>query len=74
MCGAGGRLLVTPVNDRMNSLVETLQELKEEIKLSREQRAKQYSAHVQLKVRVDGLEDRVDEMRDDLHEHTSKAR
>ena len=72
VCGAGYRLLVSPMNDRMNSLVETLKELKEEIKLSREQRAKQYSAHVQLKARVDGLEDRFDEMRDDLHAHISK--
>lgn len=74
VCGAGYRLLVSPMNDRMNSLVETLKELKEEIKLSREQRAKQYSAHVQLKARVDGLEDRFDEMRDDLHEHISQCR
>nr|DAS02156.1 MAG TPA: PilA, PilC, PilN, PilO, PilM, pilus, ring, membrane channel [Caudoviricetes sp.] len=73
VCGAGYRLLVSPMNDRMNSLVETLKELKEEIKLSREQRAKQYSAHVQLKARVDGLEDRFDEMRDDLHAHISKT-
>lgn len=72
VCGAGYRLLVSPMNDRMNSLVETLKELKEEIKLSREQRSKQYSAHVQLKARVDGLEDRFDEMRDDLHAHISK--
>lgn len=73
VCGAGYRLLVSPMNDRMNSLVETLKELKEEIKLSREQRSKQYSAHVQLKARVDGLEDRFDEMRDDLHAHISKT-
>ncbi len=72
VCGAGYRVLVSPMNDRMNSLVETLKELKEEIKLSREQRSKQYSAHVQLKARVDGLEDRFDEMRDDLHAHISK--
>lgn len=74
VCGAGYRVLVSPMNDRMNSLVETLKELKEEIKLSREQRAKQYSAHVQLKARVDGLEDRVDELRGDIHDHISKTR
>ena len=86
--GAGYRLLVAPVlnrisderlqdnllfNERMNSLLDTLKELKEEIKLSREQRAKQYSAHLQLQARVKGLEARVDELRGDIHEHISKA-
>ena len=73
VCGAGYRLLVSPMNDRMNSLVETLKELKEEIKLSREQRSKQYSAHLQLQARVKGLEARVDELRGDIHEHISKT-
>ena len=73
VCGAGYRVLVSPMNDRMNSLVETLKELKEEIKLSREQRSKQYSAHLQLQARVKGLEARVDELRGDIHEHISKT-
>lgn len=59
--------------ERMNVLNETLLELKEEIKLSREQRNKQYTLHVKLSARVDGLENRVDELKEDLHEHTSKA-
>lgn len=59
--------------ERMNVLNETLLELKEEIKLSREQRNKQYTSHVKLSARVDGLENRVDELKEDLHEHTSKA-
>lgn len=59
--------------ERMNVLNETLLELKEEIKLSREQRIKDYTSHVKLTARVDGLESRVDELKEDFHEHTSKA-
>lgn len=59
--------------ERMNVLNETLLELKEEIKLSREQRTKAYTEHVKLTARVDGIENRVDELRGDLHEFTNKT-
>lgn len=58
----------------MNSLNETLVELKEEIKLSREQRTREYAEHVKLVTRVDGIENRVDELRGDLHEYNNKIR
>lgn len=61
------------IQEKMGSLIETLKDLKEEIKLSREQRTKAYTEHVKLTSRVDGIENRVDELRGDFHEHTSKA-
>jgi hypothetical protein len=61
------------IQEKMGSLIETLKDLKEEIKLSREQRTKAYTEHVKLTSRVDGIENRVDELRGDFHEHTAKA-
>ena len=59
-------------NERMNTLNETLLELKEEIKLSRVQRTKAYEEQIKLTARVDGIETRVDDIKDELHEHTTK--
>lgn len=59
-------------NERMNTLNETLLELKEEIKLSRAQRTKAYAEQVKLTARVDGIESRVDDIKEELHEHTTK--
>lgn len=76
--GASYRLLILPIltknEERMNRLNETLVELKEEIKLSREQRTREYAEHVKLVTRVDGIENRVDELRGDLHEYNNKIR
>lgn len=86
--GASYRLLILPIltrisdermqdnlifTERMNALNETLLELKEEIKLSRVQRTKAYTEHVKLTARVDGIENRVDELRGDFHEFTAKT-
>lgn len=88
VAGAGYRLLIIPllekldlqrlqdnlmIQEKMGSLIETLKDLKEEIKLSREQRTKAYTEHVKLTSRVDGIEARVDDIKEKLHEHTSKA-
>ena len=88
MGGASYRLLILPIltrisdermqdnlifTERMNTLNETLLELKEEIKLSRVQRTKAYTEHVKLTARVDGIENRVDELRGDFHEFTAKS-
>lgn len=59
--------------EKMGVLTETLNELKNEIKLSREQRTKEYAEHIRLVTRVDGIENRVDELRGDFHEFTAKA-
>lgn len=86
--GASYRLLIVPIltrlsdermqdnlifTERMSALNQTLLELKEEIKLSREQRTKAYTEHVKLTTRVDGIENRVDELRGDFHEFTTKS-
>lgn len=86
--GASYRLLILPIltrisdermqdnlifTERMNTLNETLLELKEEIKLSRVQCTKAYTEHVKLTARVDGIENRVDELRGDFHEFTAKS-
>lgn len=86
--GASYRLLIMPIltrisdermqdnlifTERMSTLNQTLLELKEEIKLSREQRTKAYTEHVKLTARVDGIENRVDELRGDFHEFTNKT-
>lgn len=86
--GASYRLLIMPIltrisdermqdnlifTERMSTLNQTLLELKDEIKLSREQRTKAYTEHVKLTTRVDGIENRVDELRGDFHEFTAKS-
>lgn len=86
--GASYRILIVPIltrisderlqdnlifTERMNTLNETLLEVKEEIKLSRVQRTKAYTEHVKLTARVDGIENRVDELRGDFHEFTNKT-
>lgn len=75
--GASYRLLILPIllrnKERMDRLNEILVELKEEIKLSREQRTKEYAEHVKLVTRVDGIENKVDELRGDFHEFTTKS-
>ena len=60
--------------EKMEVLTETLNDLKNEIKLSREERVKVFTEHVKLTARVDGIETRVDELRGDIHEHISKTR
>ena len=37
------------------------------------QRTKAYTEHVKLTARVDGIENRVDELRGDFHEFTAKS-
>ena len=59
------------IQEKMGSLIETLKDLKEEIKLSREQRTKAYTEHVKLTSRVDSIESRVDDIKEELHEHTT---
>lgn len=88
VAGLGYKVLVVPllekldlqrlqdnlmIQEKMGSLIETLKDLKEEIKLSREQRTKAYTEHVKLTSRVDSMESRVDDIKEELHEHTTKA-
>ena len=87
VAGAGYRLLIIPLlekldlqrmqdnlmfQEKMGVLTDTLKDLKDEIKLSREQRTKAYTEHVKLTSRVDGIEEaRVDDIKGELHEHTT---
>ena len=88
VAGLGYKVLVIPLlekldlqrmqdnlmfQEKMGVLTDTLKDLKDEIKLSREQRTKPYTEHIKLTSRVDGIENRVDELRGDFHEHTAKA-
>ena len=57
----------------MGVLTETLNDLKNEIKLSREERVKAYTEHVKLATRVKGMESRIDELKEEFHEHTAKS-
>ena len=67
------RLEEDRINDRTffsskyDTLIETLRELKEEIKLSRQDRIQQAQRHLQLVGRVEVLESRVDDLRNELH-------
>ena len=88
VAGIGYKVLVIPLlekldlqrmqdtlmfQEKMGVLTDTLKELKDEIKLSREQRTRAYTEHVKLTSRVDGIEARVDDIKEELHEHTAKA-
>ena len=82
ICGAIYSCLISPMlktikKDRENdikfitakydTLIETLKELKEEIRLSRQDRIQQAQRHLQLVGRVEVLESRVDDLRNELH-------
>lgn len=55
------------ITAKYDTLIETLKELKEEIRLSRQDRIQQAQRHIQLVGRVDVLESRVDDLRNELH-------
>ena len=88
VAGIGYKVLVIPLREKldlqrmqdnlmfqekMGVLTDTLKDLKDEIKLSREQRTKAYTEHVKLTSRVDSIEVRVDDIKEELHEYTTKA-
>lgn len=55
------------ITAKYDTLIETLKELKEEIRLSRQDRIQQAQRHIQLVGRVELLESRVDDLRNELH-------
>lgn len=55
------------ITAKYDTLIETLKELKEEIRLSRQDRIQQAQRHIQLVGRVEVLESRVDDLRSELH-------
>lgn len=87
VAGAGYRLLIIPLLQQLDSqrmqdnlifqekwgvLTDTLKDLKDEIKLSRAERIKAESKQVLLSAKVEALEVRVDDIKEELHEHTAK--
>ena len=88
VAGIGYKVLVIPLlekldlqrmqdtlmfQEKMGVLTDTLKELKDEIKMSREQRTRVYTEHVKLTSRVDGIEARVHDIKEELHEHTTQS-
>lgn len=88
VAGIGYKVLVIPLlekldlqrmqdtlmfQEKMGVLTDTLKELKDEIKLSRERRTRAYTEHVKLTSRVDGIDARVDDIKEELREHTTKS-
>ena len=55
------------ITTKYDTLIETLKELKEAIRLSRQDRIQQAQRHVQLVGRVEVLESRVDDLRNEIH-------
>ena len=55
------------ITTKYDTLIETLKELKEEVRLSRQDRIQQAQLHLQLVGRVEVLESRVDDLRSELH-------
>ena len=55
------------ITTKYDTLIETLKELKEEMRLSRQDRIQQAQRHVQLVGRVEVLESRVDDLRNEIH-------
>ena len=61
------------ITTKYDTLIETLKELKEEIRLSRQDRIQQAQRHLQLVGRVDVLEARVNDLRNEMHEKEKKS-
>lgn len=55
------------ITTKYDTLIETLKELKEEIRLSRQDRIQQAQRHLQLVGRVEVLESRVNDLRNEIH-------
>ena len=88
VAGGGYRLLIVPLLDRLeaqrnkdnveftnkwNTLFDTLCELKDEMKQSRAERTESAATFMMLITRLESLEKRFNELREELHEHTTSA-
>lgn len=81
---AGYKLIIVPIlqqievqrvhdslifQEKWGVLTDTLNDLKEEIKLSRQERVKSEAKQVALTAKVEALETRVDELKEEIHQH-----
>ena len=88
VAGLGYKVLVIPLlekldlqrmqdnlmfQEKLGVLIDALKDLKEEIKLSRTERINAEKRHVLLSAKVEALEERVNDIREALHEHTTKS-
>lgn len=88
VAGAGYRLLIVPLLDRIesqrkqdsveftgkwNALFDTLGELKDEMKQSRAERVKSEATFMMLTTKLESMEKRINELREELHDHTTSA-
>lgn len=88
VAGAGYRLLIVPLLDRLeaqriqdnisftskwDTLFDTLNELKEDMKLSRAERVKSEATFMMLTTKLESMEKRINELREELHDHTTSA-
>ena len=86
VAGAGYRLLIVPLLDRLeaqrkqdsieftgkwNALFDTLGELKDEMKQSRTERTESATTFMMLTTRLESMEKRINELREELHDHIS---
>lgn len=88
VAGLGYKLLVVPLLEKLDSqrvqdnlifqekwgvLTDTLKDLKDEIKLSRAERVKAEGKQVLLTAKIEALELRVNDIKEELHEHIAKS-
>lgn len=88
VAGTGYRLLIVPLLDRIesqrkqdsveftgkwNALFDTLGELKDEMKQSRAERTESAATFMMLTTRLESMEKRINELRGELHDHTTSA-
>lgn len=61
------------LTDKWNVLFDTLSELKDEIKQSRAERTESASTFMMLTTKLESMEKRINELREELHDHTTSA-
>ena len=87
VAGLGYKVLVIPLLEKLDLqrvqdnlvfqekwgvLTDTLKDLKDEIKLSRAERIKSEGKQVMLTAKLEALETKVSDIKEELHEHTSR--
>lgn len=88
VAGTGYRLLIVPLLNKIeaqriqdnisftskwDTLFDTLNELKEDMKLSRAERVKSEATFMMLTTKLESMEKRINELREELHDHTASA-
>ena len=88
VAGLGYKVLVIPLLEKLDLqrvqdnlvfqekwgvLTDTLKDLKDEIKLSRAERIKAEGKQVMLTAKLEALETKVNDIKEELHEHTTKS-